>query len=352
MKKNFTKTNIILIIVLFLFSCKGSEDKTKINIDLKKKEKEIMYSMFVDSLSYLELNTNDSCLVSDVSKIFIDNDTLILLDKKRGGVLIFSETGKLVSQINYYGRGPEEFIAITACNIDKVLNQIYILDWGNQKMLTYGYDGEFINSYHIHNFVKDFALLKENKILCIHPYYDGGVNNGVWIEDREGNKAKHILDNVSEKDLFFFGGIYTNVSDDRVYYYDKNQDFLYSIDQHSVQILYEFDLKQKIPIDERIEADTDPQKAFGKSMVLSFNNSRDFILSTCLTFGRPNSYNWVLLDKKKKKTLISDILINDIDFIESSTHEIFYLQDNLWCRIINNEIENCNLHLQFIHLPK
>jgi len=72
----------MLSFVIFLFSYLSScvEQKSwplHIVIDLKENTESIRYSQFAQSVDYIELNTNDSCIISDISKIFLDEDTLI-----------------------------------------------------------------------------------------------------------------------------------------------------------------------------------------------------------------------------------------------------------------------------------
>ena len=76
------KINKFLIFSIFccIIACNNIENN-HLTIDLDKDTDSIYYSEFVKSLNYIKLNTNDSCLISDVKSIYMDEDTLCLLDR-------------------------------------------------------------------------------------------------------------------------------------------------------------------------------------------------------------------------------------------------------------------------------
>ena len=123
---------VLIFFILFslVISCTKKDNISipTITVDLDNTKETIQYSQFAKSLDYIELNTNDSCIISGIQNIFLDDDTLILLDNKKAGILIFTLEGKFINQINHYGNALEEFISIRTFTIDPVLNQIYILD--------------------------------------------------------------------------------------------------------------------------------------------------------------------------------------------------------------------------------
>ena len=65
------KMKILYILLFFIlsFSCKQEADNG-IKIDLTQKKTKIRYSEFVDSVSYLTLYSNDSCIVSQIRQLY------------------------------------------------------------------------------------------------------------------------------------------------------------------------------------------------------------------------------------------------------------------------------------------
>lgn len=122
------KSHLLLFILLTTACSRPLSDTKGIRIDLHQEQKPIPYSAFVRSIAYLPLNTNDSCLLSGIRRIYADLPYLFIEDEKKGGIFIFTASGRFVKQINTYGEGPEEFLDITAFAIDPALRQLCIHD--------------------------------------------------------------------------------------------------------------------------------------------------------------------------------------------------------------------------------
>ena len=234
---------IMLSFVIFLFSYLSScvEQKSlplHIVIDLKENTERIRYSQFAKSVDYIELNTNDSCIISDISKIFLDEDTLIVLDQDRAGVLVFTKDGRLVKQINDYGNGPNEFVDITAFALDSVLNQICIFDWSTQRIMRYSYNGVLLSTYHMNSFVRDFAVLNDEINLCFLPFYSKELPYGVWLSDTNNVVVKRYDTKVPADYQFEFIGTNYVSSNQGILYYDRNWDNISAIPKDTLEVLY------------------------------------------------------------------------------------------------------------------
>ncbi len=72
MKKKIYLYLISIIQLLFHVSCSESGKNDRYEIGLEKTVASIPYSLFTDSISYVTLNTNDSCVMSG---IFFLNDS-------------------------------------------------------------------------------------------------------------------------------------------------------------------------------------------------------------------------------------------------------------------------------------
>ena len=184
--------------------------KSPVKIDLDQLGDSIVYSEFAKELSYIELNTNDSCILSDIERIYMDDDTIVILDKKRAGVLVFTNDGKFVNQLNYYGEGPGEFVTVTAATIDPVLNNICVWDYATGKINKYTYNGDFVKSYKSDFFVRDFVVLQNEINLCILPYYSKSLPSGIWTSDTSNVIIKKIDTNVPKEDQVELTGTYYN----------------------------------------------------------------------------------------------------------------------------------------------
>ena len=343
--KNF----FLLFIVSILISC-NSKDSNKITIDLNNDYDHIKYSSFIDSLSYITLNTNDSCLISGIINVYKDGDTLLIRDDKRGGIFIFTINGEFIKQINYYGQGPHEFSRIGAFAIDTIFNHICIYDSGSQKINKYDYKGNFIKSTLIDYIFRDFAVMDDNYLFIMPTHMGDYQPSGIWLSDSYNNVIKTLKNDVPEKDRFAFIFINYNYSINGIYYYDRNRDDYSFITKDSSSILYEFYLKQRVPSSVRKRSDPQPEKLVGHAMMAAFSNSNKYIALTYYTFGIDNPFKWVLINKEEETVQVSSKLLNDIDDIQSSQNYLYYINDNVWCRMLDTEENNCDITLQFLYL--
>lgn len=340
--------HVIFLSLLFLLSC-YNEEKKSIVVDLDNKEKSIQYSRFAKSLDYIKLE-DDSCLISEIERIYIDGDTICLLDRKKGGIFVYTTQGKLVSNINYYGKGPHEFGDVSAFSIDPHLNQICVYDMRSLKIKKYSYSGEFIKSYDTDVYVWDFAVLKDEKNLFVHPYYERKVKYGIWMTDRLNNLLKDFPLDIPEDDQFVFFNTHFNRRGDEFFYYDRIYDRMMYITPDTLYPLYTFNLKQRLS-DELRAKDPATYRWENFAMMWNFSMSEDCLLMNYYYYEQENPYRWVFMDRKTNQLITSEYLINDLDSIQSDSRSIFYLNDKLWCRVVDSDNNgDCDILLQMIHL--
>lgn len=339
-----------LFILTFFNSCVN--DKKDIIIDLEKSSKEILYSDIVDHIDYLNLNTNNTCLLSGINKLLIDNDTLIIQDTKHEGVFVFTMHGDYVKQINYIGEGPEEYHKDNAIAIDTIKNHIYIYDMMKSKINQYTYTGHFISSKKTDYFIRDLEITNNNLLMiqpCINKAYK---KNGIWITSQENKFIKSFFDydNIEDQN-FEFISTYTTQTTHGTYYYDRNYDNIYLINNDSCKKLFSIDLMQKIPYNIR-ENPAPPINAItNKSIMNTFCVSSKYLIINYFIFGQKyNSTKWAIIDIKSKKVSIYNKITDDIDKKSFSNDNIFYINDNTWCRMVESQDNDCNTLLQFIHL--
>lgn len=337
--------------ILFFASCGRPVENDRYEIDLEKTVASIPYSLFVDSVSYITLNTNDSCIMSGVDRIYLADDLLFVKDSKNAGVLIFDLKGDLLEQINYYGNGANEFTSINAFAIDKYAKKVCIYDINTGKINRYTYDGLFSGSIKIDNIVRDFAIIGDARYLFIMPSYREGMPHGVWIADSLNHIRKELLSDVPQEYEFEFLFTQYNMSDDRLYYYDRNWDVLYKVNSDTAVVSRKFDIKQVLPEDVKKKSEPSFGELNGHAMMANFSISPDFLMLTYYSFEE-NPFKWVLIPKGSRTPIVSKRLKNDIDSIESSQEYIFFLNDSTWCRTLDPSESDCNITLQLLHIKE
>ena len=82
----------------------------------------------------------------------------------------------------------------------------------------------------------------------------------------------------------------------------------------------------------------------------NFSISANYLLQTYYYYNIDNPYRWVLLNRKDNKLSICEHLVNDIDFVETEYPHIYYIKNDMWCRVVETDVNNCNMLLQLLHI--
>lgn len=185
-RNDFYKIKLYSYFILFLLinpSCKNRiiEDKripTVIKLNLSKIDTDFDFSTIVnDTFSIIPLETNEQCLVSQIDKIEILGNKILIRDDLAKSVFIFDLDGTFISKICKIGHGPGEYVGIT--DMTATDSTIVIIDRFSRKQLVYSYDGDLIS--------EDNTVLKNiwaNSIFFLGNNLNY-LNN--WSETKEGN---------------------------------------------------------------------------------------------------------------------------------------------------------------------
>lgn len=334
----------ILILISFFFSCTNN-NQSIITIDLNNIEPNIPYSKFIDSVSYITLDV-DSFQIGGISTLYVADNKTFIKDSNRKGLLIFGKDNKLIKTINYFGPGPKEFIGISNFTIDSEKQEICIHDNNGQKIILYTYNGDYINSYPLKEDVFDIAYLKNNTYIFITPLFNKNAPCGVWSKNLSNGIITYLKNDIPQDAKTAFSSQFYQRTHNSIYYYDRiNDDFSY-INEKGANILYQFNLKQKVPNHIRKNPNSNIN---GYAMIQAFANSKKYLLLNYFTYGE-KKYTWLLLDKKNNSINISSQLYNDIDNIQIDLNSLYYINDSTLCRALDPEEENYNIKLQILHL--
>lgn len=144
---------IIFCLCAFLGTISCIQEKTeqpigqKIVFDKSKDFKD--NRKVIESARYLQLETNDSCLISYVSQLFCTSKEIIIFDMHSQNVFVFDYNGRFLRKIQKQGQGPGEYAMIMSIAVDEASDEIQIVDSGNRilcyKLSTF----DFLNGYTI-----------------------------------------------------------------------------------------------------------------------------------------------------------------------------------------------------------
>ena len=166
----FIYTSLILGI-----SCTGSEKKMGQLPDVKEislvsanTNKTMPLSALYEIESYIPLDTGDSILIGEISKLMVKNDAFWILDKMSARILGFTDDGKLFTAIDRKGEGPGEYQQISDMAISD--DAVYVLNAFSGMMLKYDWNGEFINEKKAALSSSHFETLPNGGFVFYHDY--------------------------------------------------------------------------------------------------------------------------------------------------------------------------------------
>lgn len=139
----YYKSNaLIIVLLLIFFSCTSKNDQTK-KIDTTINFNSLSENNALDffSISFLPLQTNDSCILGGINQIKeVDNKYIILDVVKTRKIMTFNKKGEFLGNIGNIGNAPGEYIRPISFSIDNNKNIIAVIDADRLKILYYSVD--------------------------------------------------------------------------------------------------------------------------------------------------------------------------------------------------------------------
>ncbi len=127
--KPFTYLLLIIIIAIHI-GCIQHSNLENINsaktifINPLSAKDEINLSEFVDSVTYIKLQTDSTCITGRIYSIIITNKYVYVCDAGQMTVLLFDKKGNFVSKLDKQGPGPDEYKNMSGFFVDD--NETYI----------------------------------------------------------------------------------------------------------------------------------------------------------------------------------------------------------------------------------
>jgi hypothetical protein len=263
-KKKYYQFLIVLAVIVFT-SCKSreskySEDEPILNIDvrngLNQKDNEFFLSDFANNIKYIPLETNDSCLLSNISYLCLTQENIFISDTK---VLYqFDENGRFIRQIGKIGRGPGEHGSRIKFAVDELNNEIYILS-DPSFISVYNFEtGKFIRNFDYNFQIASFEVFSHSDLVLFTKEFnalrDISSLNDVYLSDNLGN----LIDSIPDKERLknrnnVAGYVHLYKNDQELFYMGTFKNILYRLDEGLNKIPYvNFNLDNKISWEELI----------------------------------------------------------------------------------------------------
>lgn len=201
------RNTILLISIFCLCSCgRKQTEPTLINLGYIDT---LYLDSFIDSFSVIPLELTENSIIDNVSKVIMHDDFFIIVDNSRTNKAIsfFDSSGRYIRRISHFGRGPGEYLSITALEIDPSNLNLYVYD--NYSMSVYIYDslGVFLEKIDVSGVIaSDFKILDDNTFAFYSPDEFSDFQNktypkGLLILDHKVNLFKSLLEYSKDTEI-------------------------------------------------------------------------------------------------------------------------------------------------------
>lgn len=248
------RTVILLafILILHFISCgridNGSSPKV-IDVNFKSENKsDTLYTSYLFSdVVYIPLKAE--FVIGDVTDVRVTDNYIYVLDGHQRAVFQFDRSGCFLKRWFHHGRGPGEYVSLTAFDVNPHTGELSVLDVSSRKVLVYTSDDEFLYSFPFMDVPRDFAVLSNSEYVFYTPDYMQGVRHGIWKTDAKGNFIEDVL--TIPESFKYSGGLkekYFRHMGDTIYVAGSEySNDLYHIASDSFQTPYHLNVDLRMP---------------------------------------------------------------------------------------------------------
>lgn len=161
-----------------------SNTQDLIVLDITQKPNKTIYIEDIADLEFIQLETNDSNLVSRPLPDLV-SENYIVYHNQDGQVLVFSRQGRILHSFNHMGGGPEEYHSIQSIVLDEKTNELYFRDIIKASIHVFSIDGTFKRQLPLpKRFFPDCLMnYDDNHLFCYNSYYMDKPEKGMSEEE-------------------------------------------------------------------------------------------------------------------------------------------------------------------------
>ncbi len=176
-----------IIIFLLPISCVNSfEEMDGIPVPIDSNSS---LSNLIEKVDYLQLETNDQCIISNIDKLCMDTTFYYVVDKSQNNVYLFDKNGSFYSKVTRFGNGPEEYLELTDVDVNN--NLIYILSNPNKSIYVFKIDGEFVKKISLNDWFHHIDV--HDECIYLHSSKSNNIGYDVVVIDYKGKIKNNFL---------------------------------------------------------------------------------------------------------------------------------------------------------------
>lgn len=337
----------LFVIGTCLAACSYIESNSEmIVIDLNKDVfKTIPYSFFVDSITYIPLETTEECLIGKIRDVIISDSIVFVLKDERNEILLFNNQGKYLRKIFHEGEGPGEYRVINQMSYNEKRQSLSI---SSHKIIEYDLYGNLKNEFTPPFYTVDLHLFDNGEYLLSRLESQDMPDILVALVDSSGNIVRELLEK-NQKYRIEVTNYWELISwNDKVHFISPQIDnILYSCgEDDSLRRCLNFKFLPENKNREQndfIRSEEYYRKNYYRTLYRESNKWIHFVFCT------EDNVRTLLYNKEIDEFIIGEIFKNDID----DKKHIFTLsasENNTFTNYVKPENEDDNPVIQILHL--
>ncbi len=299
---------LYLWILSLLVSCSANDKKATVSVIDFAEESTSSVSELL-SVSYVKLETNDSCMLGGVNQCEEVGGRYILLDNVMSRALYsFNQDGSFVRQIGKKGNGPGEYITPFKFSVNESNNTLSVIDIEQQKIIVFSLDDfRFLSEKRLPFYSDNMEQLPDGEYVWYNKISSEVSDSYAFITDEDFKIKKSFLpiDFESGYSLGTARRLYRQ--GDEVSLYTPFSPILYRVQSDSIYPAYQFKFGEKVlaPLDflkEKSANNSNYIPALMDSPYVAFYNVYEGEQSLCVPYYVDKTLYFGFYDKKNKMT--------------------------------------------------
>ena len=216
---------IIAIIGICLFpSCieinkreRKEDSRICANIDIGKLHT-FDIELFTDLVRFIPLETKNESLIVSISKLYIEDDFIIVFDRQNKNILLFNKNGSFIRKIGEKGNGPLQYLEFNDIYYNSNTKEIYAFERYQNKMYVYSLNGDITqvidSNFSFNSFIKTekgfwiYSCFKNNNPNNFNLIYSDEklqkIKNGFFPQKNFVNIANETCFSEDQEDNKYF----------------------------------------------------------------------------------------------------------------------------------------------------
>lgn len=291
------KYYLYVVLIVFICSCKNDyqqPDHCVINVDCKKSfEKEkVDINRYCYNRKFIRLETTEESIFTNIKRLILHDNKIIIFDEKLGAVFIFEDDGKFLRKIMHIGKGPTEWVQLNDVAIHN--NEIVMHCAIPEKLVYFSLKGDYLREEK-HKY--DDVYISSTKNSIVYASYSFHKNeNKNYIKIHNGKNVKEYLPIESHMIKKHFYGMRPNlIKSSELFFFKSWDSYVYKVNEQGCFPAYKLSLKGMKFIDgDEFRSPSLDEFRKSKNNILKINDFRDsksYVTFTMYPYHRIIFYN-------------------------------------------------------------